>query len=139
MVSEIGGLGAEILLGFLQDLIGRKVLTVAGMMIASISVICKPLPNHLVGLYCLRFCTNMGLIPIMYTPFAIDYVHKDSLSITAGVMSIVGVFASITSTSGVLYANKYWPIQYIYFAVGGFGFLVSVFMIFFLKDVYADK
>ena len=33
MVSEIGGLGAEVLLGFLQDLLGRKILTVTGMMI----------------------------------------------------------------------------------------------------------
>ena len=102
MVSEIGGLGAEVLLGFLQDLLGRKALTVAGMMIASISVICKPLPNNISGLYCLRFCTNMGLIPIMYTPFTIDYVHKDSLSVTAGVMSIVGVAASLSATSGVI-------------------------------------
>ena len=93
MVSEIGGLGAEVLLGFLQDLLGRKVLTVTGMMIASASVICKPLPNHIAGLYCLRFCTNMGLIPIMYTPFTIDYIHKDSLSLTAGLMTIVSVSA----------------------------------------------
>ena len=102
MVSEIGGLGAEVLLGFLQDLLGRKVLTVAGMMIASTSVICKPLPNNIAGLYCLRFCTNMGLIPIMYTPFTIDYIHKDSLSVTAGFMSIVGVSASLSATSGVI-------------------------------------
>ena len=110
MVSEFGGLGAEILLGFLQDLFGRKILTVLGLMIASISVICKPLPNSIAGLYCLRFCTNMGLIPIMYSPFAIDYVQKDSLSIVAGFMSIISVLSSITSTSGVIYLYKYWPI-----------------------------
>ena len=34
---------------------------------------------------------------------------------------------------------KYWPVQYIYFAIGGFSFLVAVGLIFFLRDIYADK
>ena len=102
MVSEIGGLVAEILLGYLQDLFGRKWINIGGLLLASVAVVCMPLPHRIFALYFIRALTNAGFIPVAYTPFTLDYVAKSSLSIWAGISGVVKLLASMISESGAV-------------------------------------
>ena len=110
MVSEIGGLVAEITLGYLQDLFGRKWINIGGLLSASVAVVCMPLPHRIFALYFLRALTNAGFIPVNYTPFTLDYVAKDSLSLQAGIGSVVKTSAAMLSESGAVLLQSHVPI-----------------------------
>ena len=75
-VGEIGTLSTEFIIGYLMDLLGRKHLNVGGLIVASIAVFCKPLPQKIGYLYAFRILTNVGLLPMLYTPYILDYVKK---------------------------------------------------------------
>ena len=74
VVSEIGGMVAELSLGYLQDLLGRKWISIGSLLVASVTVFCMTLPNTIWALYFLKTISNAAFIPISYTPFTLDYV-----------------------------------------------------------------
>ena len=82
-------ISTEFLLGYLMDMFGRKRISVAGLMMAGISMACKPLPNNLIGLYLLKIVSNVGVIPTLYTPFTVDYVMKGSLGLMTGYYNVI--------------------------------------------------
>ena len=54
VVSEIGGMVAELSLGYLQDLLGRKWISISSLFIASIATFSMTLPNTIWALYFLK-------------------------------------------------------------------------------------
>ena len=72
--GDIGSISTELLSGTLMDIFGRKTISVGGLFIASIVMFCKPLLGSLAGLYALKIVTNISTVPLMYSPYPVDYV-----------------------------------------------------------------
>lgn len=75
-VGDIGNISVELLIGSAMDLFGRKTITVAGLFVASIAVFFKPLIGSLAGLYVLKLFSSIGAVPLIYSPFPVDYIEK---------------------------------------------------------------
>ena len=67
----------EFFLGYLIDAIGRKWPCTIGMAIAGVAFISQPLPSHVYALYIFRCIGNVGTLPMIISPFAVDYVHAE--------------------------------------------------------------
>ena len=102
--SDIGVLFTELTMGTAMDLFGRKGITVVGIILAGISLVCMPLPNALFGLYCIRLVSNMGIVPALYSPFSVDFIRKDSLGLAAGYSTVVANLAGVIATAGAIQA-----------------------------------
>ena len=59
-----------------MDLLGRKWITIGGVMVAGLATMLKPVPDQIGYLYVLRTVTNMGMVGIINTPFTLDYIRK---------------------------------------------------------------
>ena len=101
-MGEIASISSEFILGYLMDLFGRKHLNVGGLIVASIAVFCKPLPQQIGYLYAFRILTNVGLLPMLYTPYILDYVRKQSLGLLMGYQSAIATLSNIISTTGTI-------------------------------------
>lgn len=73
-VAAIAALSTEMILGYLMDLFGRKVLLVSGLALTCIGVILQALPKQLVYLYLVRIVTNIGVVPYLVSPYLVDYI-----------------------------------------------------------------
>ena len=93
-------------MGYALDLFGRKKLTVIGLMISGIAIGCQPLPANLTGLYILRTIASIGILPVLYTPYTVDYIKKGSLGLITGYYTVIAQLASLVSTSGAIQAQK---------------------------------
>ena len=59
-----------------MDLLGRKWLSIGGLMMAALATMLKPVPDKIGYLYALRTLVNAGLVALINTPFTLDYIRK---------------------------------------------------------------
>lgn len=69
--------GADITVGVLLEVVGRKYVTGFGMILASVCIGLVGTPFSLVELYFLRFFVSTGVLPILMSPLVADYVEKE--------------------------------------------------------------
>ena len=139
LVGDLGSVASELLSGPAMDLFGRKSLSIGGLVVASVAMIVKPLFKSISWLYILKLLTNMGIVPLMYSPYPTDYIARESLGLfTTGYLLIAAQFSTILSTSGAIQIQKVLPASYVYYAVGILALVVSIFLLFGLTDVH-DK
>ena len=136
-VGDIGSVSMELLSGPAMDIFGRKSISIGCLMMASFAMFSKPLLKSLTGLYILKLLTNIGTVPLFYSPYPVDYVAKDSLGLfSTSYCLLVSQCALMLSTSGAIQVQKVLPVSYVYFAIGLLSFATSIFFIFGLKDVH---
>ena len=85
-----------------MDLFNRKKYTVGGLLMVSIFVFIKPLFTNEINLYTFRIFTNLGLIPMLYTPYTVDFIRKQSLGLLMGYNSMIAAVSSVILTSGLV-------------------------------------
>ena len=62
--------------GYSMDLFGRKWITVGGIMVLGIAVFSKAIPENIDWLYLLRCLAQLGALPMLGSPFTVDYVQQ---------------------------------------------------------------
>ena len=75
-VGDLGAISTEIIIGTAFDVIGRKSVTVGGVLLVGLAMACKPLAGSLGVLYALKVASSIGIVPLMYSPYPIDYIEK---------------------------------------------------------------
>lgn len=95
-------LTSVVFIGYLMDLIGRKKFIVGGLLMVCIFVFIKPMFKNENCLYTFRIFTNLGLIPMLYTPYTIDFVRSKSLGLLMGYNSMIAAFSSVIFGSGLV-------------------------------------
>ena len=78
--------------GYSMDLFGRKWITVGGFMVMGIAVFFKAIPDNIGWLYLLRVCTQLGALPMIGSPFAVDYCQQGSIGRMTGFHMFLGAF-----------------------------------------------
>ena len=79
----------ELVLGTLMDLVGRKIPSITGLVIAGTGTLLFPVPHRLVGLYFCRVAIDVGILPIEWSPYGVDYFHGESLGLYCGYMQVL--------------------------------------------------
>ena len=77
-VDELAALVTEVFLGYIQEVIGRKIPCVVGLTISGLGLIASPLPKHVGGLYVGRVMAGTGVLALMYSPYTVDYIERES-------------------------------------------------------------
>ena len=77
-------------------------MLVGGLLVTGTAIICKPLPGNLIGLYGLSMISSVAVIPVLYTPYTVDYVQKCSLGLITGYYNVLSQGATLVSTSGAI-------------------------------------
>ena len=73
----------ELFLGALMDAVGRKLPSIIGLFIAGTGTLLSPVPSKMPGLYVLRILTNIGVLPLLWSPYMVDYIQRESLGLLA--------------------------------------------------------
>ena len=68
-VNEIAVLITEIFLGYIMEVLGRKIPSIIGLTVSGLALIASPLPQNTTGLYILRVMAGIGLMPLCYSPY----------------------------------------------------------------------
>ena len=85
-----------------MDLVGRKLPVVGGVFLAGIATFISPLPANLLGLYFARAMANIGCIPLLWSPYGVDYVATESQGLLNAISSITTQLVTILATSGAI-------------------------------------
>ena len=72
--GDVGSICAELVIGSVMDIFGRKTVSIGGLLMVSVVMACKPLLNSLTALYALKILTSIGVVPLLYSPYSVDYV-----------------------------------------------------------------
>ena len=80
-VGTIAGILTVMILGTIMDMFGRKIPSIVGVVIAAIGMTLMPIPKKLSGLYILRCLIEIGVLPLKWSPFVVDYICKQSLGL----------------------------------------------------------
>ena len=75
LYAAVAAVSMNLILGYLMDLFGRKMLLIIGLSVTSIGVACQPLPDQLAWLYVIRIATNLGVVPYLVSPYLVDYIQ----------------------------------------------------------------
>ena len=102
LIGDITSICTVFFFGYAVELFGRKKMLVGGLLVAGSAIICKPLPNSLLGLYILSVISSVAVIPVLYTPYTVDYVQKCSLGLITGYYNVLSQSATLVSTSGAI-------------------------------------
>ena len=57
-----------------MDKIGRKIPSLVGLFIAGAATILNPVPSDIWPLYILRIALNTSVIPMLWSPYMVDYI-----------------------------------------------------------------
>ena len=68
----------------------------------SIFVFFKPMVSNENCLYAFRILTNLGLVPMLYTPYSVDFVRKRSLGLLMGYNSMIATLSSAIFGYGLI-------------------------------------
>lgn len=98
-VSDIAAMLSELFLGALMDAVGRKLPSVIGLFIAGTGTLLSPVPSKMAGLYVLRIITNVGVLPLLWSPYMVDYIQRESLGLLAAYSTVIAHTAAIMSST----------------------------------------
>ena len=100
--ADVLALTTALMLGSLMDLFGRKIPSIAGLMVASIGILLSPVPQNLPGLYICRILSNVGCLPFMWSPYSVDYIKEETLGLYSAYITVLSHIAAIMSGSGAI-------------------------------------
>jgi len=72
-----------------MDTVGRKWPCVIGLALCGGAFILSPIPTNYIGLYFCRSVSAIGILPVMYSPYQIDYVYKYNMGKLQSVIAVV--------------------------------------------------
>lgn len=133
--GTLASISIEMVLGTLMDLVGRKVPMVTGMLLAGLMTALIPFPRKLAWLYCIRCFINIGIQPLMQSPFSVDYIQKESQGLYGAYSSIITTLAAILGSTVAIQLEQSIGIDYVYFFLGGLVFIIAAVLCFGLKDL----
>ena len=139
LIGDISSICTVFFFGYAVELVGRKKMLVGGLLVTGTAIICKPLPNNLTGLYILSVISSISVIPVLYTPYTVDYVQKCSLGLITGYYNVLSQFATLISTSGAIQVQKVLGVSVVYYGIGGFCVVVACFLLFGINDVHNNN
>ena len=97
--GDITSVSTELVLGTLMDLIGRKIPSVGGLILAGTGFLLTPIPKKLGGVYCFRCMIDVGALPLMWSPFGVDYIQSESLGLYSAYSTMITQFTSILGST----------------------------------------
>ena len=134
-VGDIASASTELILGTLMDVFGRKAISITGLLVAGLASLSSPFPRRLIGIYCLRCAANIGILPLLWSPYSIDYVYGESLGLYAGYGAIFMQVARMAASSGSIQIEKNIGLNAVYYIFGGMVLCMVVFLSFGLNDI----
>ena len=128
----------ELSVGWIMDAFGRKWVTIIGFVTTGVAVSMMPMFDFGVFpyMYILRVFQEMGIVPLINSPFYIDYVHQKSMAIPGALISLISSTAAIFSFCGTLVLQTRVKVGFIFVGFGSLVCLTSIAMCFGLKEVY---
>lgn len=140
----LGGYGAtqalfQIPYGLASDRFGRKRMIVLGMLIFSAGSVLGGFADTIETLIIARILQGGGAVTATVFAFindAIDVRHRNF--VTAIIGAPIGIFFSIGVIAGPVLAHAY-GIDLLFFLSGGFGFVITLYLIFFIHEETEDK
>ena len=88
-VGDIATVSIELGLGYVMDHVGRKILSVVGISVTVGALVGSPNATKIYWLYIFRTIMNLGVLPILHSPYQIDYIEKESMGKFQALMAIV--------------------------------------------------
>ena len=73
-IGDVASVSTEFFVGYIMDSFGRRIPCIVGLILSGIGYASNPLPNRLIGLYCLRAFNNVAALPLLLGPQQIDYI-----------------------------------------------------------------
>lgn len=98
-VGDLASVSTELILGTLMDLVGRKIPSIAGLILAASATLATPFPKKIGWIYAIRCLTNVGTLPLVWSPFSVDYVDSESLGLYSGFKTVITQVASILGST----------------------------------------
>ena len=139
LAGDIASVSSEIALGTLMDLMGRKVLSISGLAIAGIGTLISPLPKQIYGLYIIRCVIDIGVIPMLWTPFSVDYIQKESLGLLTVYATLVTQVANLMGSSVSVQIERAIGVDSVYYIYGSLVLLICLILCFGLKEVNKEQ
>ena len=103
MYSEMFVIAADLIIGVIIDIFGRKSILIIGQFVSAMSIGAIPLFKDVYpGYFICRVSCALGTIIAINIPLLPDYVKKDSLGMAYAYLSIVSVTVSILSGTVIL-------------------------------------
>ena len=94
----------DLVVGYVFDRFGRKTLSIGGLFVSGIALMCFPLPHcWFAGYYIVRIIFSLSNLPAENSPYAVDYVRKESLGSYQAMKSLVTCGSAIIANSVAIY------------------------------------
>ena len=135
-VADVVAFSTELFIGYAIDLFGRKMLSIAGVILAGTGTFCSPLPARLGGLYFFRVMITIGILPLHLSPYIIDYVKRESIGRALAYLSVGATISSIFTSSVAIQLQKSMGAAPVYYIVGSCAYIVAFVLCYGLKDVH---
>ena len=135
LFSDLGALSFNLFLGSLMDLIGRKLISVAFLGISGVTVTAIWIPKGLGGVYACRIINNIGLLPLSWSPYGVDYIKKESQGILGAYMVVAAHIGAIMTSPMAIQIEEHVGVAYVYILFGTIVLLCTLILSFGLKDV----
>ena len=135
LTSDLCSIGFNLILGSLMDLIGRKLISVVFLGISGVTVTAIPFPTGMGGVYACRIINSIGLLPLSWSPYGVDYIKKESQGILGAYMVIAAHIGGIMTNSMAIQIEEHVGVVYVYLLFGTIVLLCTLITSFGLKDV----
>ena len=132
MYSEFFVITADLIIGVIIDIFGRKSILIIGQLVSALSIGAIPLFKEVYPWYFIcRVSCGLGTIIAVNVPLLPDYVKKDSLGLANSYLAIVSVVTSVLSGTVIFKVAADTPDEYqgwIYYGMSAVIFAVAFFM-----------
>ena len=137
--ATLASITFETVLGTIMDLVGRKGPTVSGLVLTCVMTILVPFPRKLAWLYAIRCFINIGVQPLIQSPYASDYIALESQGLIGAYYQILTTVAAILGSTVAILIERSIGIDYVYWILGGFVLILAIVVCFGLNDIKIDK
>ena len=128
--SDIFAVITGLFLGSLMDLVGRKLPSVAGLLISGTGTLLNPVPSNLLGLYFCRVMVNIGALPFLWSPYQVDYIKPQSLGLLSSYMTVVAHLCTINASVVAVQIEIWFGCVYVYALYGSIVLIIACILCF---------
>ena len=131
--AQIIGIPVVLVIGFLYDMIGRRVTTVATFLLGAISTLMIPVVSpSIIGYDIARVIFSQTLVITLSNPFINDYVTVQSRGIATGFQTIGLTVGNLISVGGIFTLTEMLDKKVISYGIMGLMQVIWAVLVFFM-------